>query len=49
MTEDNTKIIQVRVSISDAEALDRLVATKKYISVSDVARVAIRDLIRRET
>jgi len=28
MTEDNTKIIQVRVSISDAEALDRLVATK---------------------
>jgi len=48
MAEDNTKTIQVRVSISDADALDKLVETKKFISVSDAVRVAIRDLLGRK-
>jgi len=48
MAEDNTKTIQVRVSISDADALDKLVEAKKFISISDAVRVAIRNLLRRK-
>jgi len=45
MAEDNTKTIQVRVSIADSAALDKLVEDKKFISVSDAVRVAIRNLL----
>jgi len=48
MAEDNTKTIQVRVSIADSAALDKLVEDRKFISVSDAVRVAIRDLLGRK-
>lgn len=47
MTEDNTKTIQVRISISDADDLEKLVQSKKYMSVSDAVRVAIRNLLAK--
>jgi len=48
MTEDNSRIIQIRISIADSDALNKLIEDKKYLSVSDAVRVAIRDLLGRK-